>query len=52
MALHDTEMRTVYADTLVELMSENPDVVCLEADLGKATGTYPKIHDKFPDRFF
>jgi transketolase len=51
MALHDIEMRTVYADTLVELMSENPDVVCLEADLGKASGTFPKIHDKFPDRF-
>ena len=52
MALHDSDMRTVYADTLVELMTQNNDVVCLEADLGRASGTFPKIFDKFPDRFF
>lgn len=51
MALHDTDMKTVYADTLVELMKENENVVCLEADLGRSSGTYPKIKDAFPDRF-
>ncbi|MGL4369468.1 MAG: transketolase family protein [Spirochaetota bacterium] len=51
MALHDNEMRAVYADTLIELMEKNPDILCLEADLGKASGTFPKIHDKFPGRF-
>jgi transketolase len=51
MALHDNEMRAVYADTLIELMDSNPDIICLEADLGKASGTFPKVRDKFPDRF-
>jgi transketolase len=44
-------MKTVYADTLVELMKENENVVCLEADLGRSSGTFPKIKDMFPDRF-
>lgn len=51
MALHDNEMRAVYADTLNELMDENPNVLCLEADLGKASGTFPKVKDKHPDNF-
>jgi transketolase len=51
MALHDNEMRAVYTETLIEIMKENPDVVCLEADLGRATGTFPKVRDAFPDRF-
>jgi transketolase len=52
MNLHENEMRAVYADTLLALMQENPKVVCLEADLGKANGTVPKIPDAYPDRFF
>lgn len=51
MALHDNEMRTVYADTLLSFIKENPNVVCLEADLGKASGTYPKINDAYPDNY-
>ncbi|HNX59243.1 MAG TPA: transketolase C-terminal domain-containing protein [Spirochaetota bacterium] len=49
--LHEMEMRAVYADTLIELMKENDKIVCVEADLGRATGTYPKVHDAFPGRF-
>ena len=51
MALHDNEMRAVYADTLIEIMGKNKDVLCLEADLGKATGTFPKIRDTFAERY-
>jgi len=35
------EMRAVYAETLIELARDNPDIVVLEADLMKATGTLP-----------
>jgi len=52
MKLHEKELRAVYADTLIELMTENSNVVCLEADLGKSSGTVPRIWDAFPDRFF
>ncbi len=52
MKLHEKEMRAVYADTLIELMTENNNVVCLEADLGKSSGTVPRVWDAFPDRFF
>ena len=52
MKLHEKEMRAVYADTLIELMTENSNVVCLEADLGKSSGTVPRVWDAFPDRFF
>ncbi len=52
MKLHEKEMRAVYTDTLIELMTENPKVVCLEADLGKSSGTVPRVWDAFPDRFF
>ncbi|HEY1406845.1 MAG TPA: transketolase C-terminal domain-containing protein [Spirochaetota bacterium] len=51
MALHENEMRAVYAETLIELMKADERIVCLEADLGRATGTFPKVHDAFPDRF-
>jgi transketolase len=51
MSLHQQELRMVYTDTLMELMKKNPAVVCLEADLGKATGTVPKLQDEFPGRF-
>ena len=52
MKLHEKELRAVYTDTLIELMTENSNVVCLEADLGKSSGTVPRIWDAFPDRFF
>ena len=52
MALHEKEMRAVYTDTLLELMAENEKVVCLEADLGKSSGTVPRVWDAYPDRFF
>jgi transketolase len=45
------EMRAVYAETLIELMDENPNVLCLEADLSKASGTNPKVIQKHPDKF-
>lgn len=43
MALHDQEMRFVYGAVLNELMAENPNVLCLEADLSKASGTNPQV---------
>jgi len=52
MKLHEKELRAVYTDTLIELMTENSNVVCLEADLGKSSGTVPRIREAFPDRFF
>ena len=52
MDLHEQEMRVIYCDTLLDLMSKNENIICLEADLGKSTGTVPKIRDQFPQRFF
>lgn len=52
MNLHDKELRAVYTDTIIELMTENSHVVCLEADLGKSSGTVPRVREAFPDRFF
>jgi transketolase len=52
MNLHEKELREVYTDTIIELMTENSNVVCLEADLGKSSGTVPRVWDAFPDRFF
>jgi transketolase len=43
--------REVYGRTLVELGRENPDIVVLEADLGKSTMTC-YFEEEFPDRFF
>ena len=43
------EMRAVYADTLISLAGENPDVVVVEADLMRATGT-GSFAKAFPDR--
>ena len=51
MQLHDKEMRAVYAETLNELIEENPDVMCLEADLSKASGTNPAVLQKHPKNF-
>ena len=43
--------REVYGRTLVELGETNPDIVVLEADLGKSTMTY-YFEQRFPKRFF
>jgi transketolase len=51
MALHDMEMRHVYGQTLNELMDANPNVVCVEADLSKASGTNPMVAEAHPDNF-
>ena len=51
MRLHEKEMRAVYGETLNELMEENPAVMCLEADLSKASGTNPRVREKHPDNF-
>ena len=51
MELHEKEMRAVYGETLCELMEENPNVLCLEADLSKASGTNPRVAETHPDNF-
>jgi transketolase len=43
--------REVYGRTLVEIGRENPDVVVLEADLGKSTMSW-YFEETFPNRFF
>ncbi|HHY85597.1 MAG TPA: transketolase family protein [Verrucomicrobia bacterium] len=43
--------REVYGRTLVELGESNPDIVVLEADLGKSTMTC-YFEERFPERFF
>lgn len=43
--------REVYGRTLVEIGRENPDIVVLEADLGKSTMSC-YFEETFPDRFF
>ncbi|MDX9980277.1 MAG: transketolase C-terminal domain-containing protein [Lentisphaeria bacterium] len=51
MPLHDQEMRFVYGATLNELMVANPNVLCLEADLSKASGTNPQVPAAHPENF-
>ncbi len=51
MNVQDMEMRAVYAHTLNELIEKNRDVVCVEADLSKATGTTPTVIEKHPENF-
>ncbi|MCP4404757.1 MAG: transketolase family protein [bacterium] len=51
MNYHEMEMRFVYGRTLNELMDENPNIVCLEADLSKASGTNPEVAQKHPESF-
>jgi transketolase len=48
---HEMAMQAVYAQTLGELIEENPEILCLEADLAKASGTIPEISDKYPGHF-
>jgi len=49
--LHAKEMRAVYAMVLNELIEKNPAVMCLEADLSKASGTNPAVVDAYPGHF-
>jgi len=48
--LHELEMRNVYATTLAELADENPNILVMEADLSKASGTNPVFLRAHPDR--
>ncbi|MDR0502159.1 MAG: transketolase family protein [Treponema sp.] len=43
--------RTAYGETLVALGAENPDIVVLEADLGKSTMS-SMFQAAYPDRYF
>ena len=45
----EISVANTYGNTLVELGQENKDIIVLEADLMKATGT-KVFQDKFPDR--
>jgi len=49
--LHDMEMRQVYGITLNKLIAGNPNVMCLEADLSKASGTNPTVAETNPGNF-
>ena len=51
MSLHEKEMRAVYGETLNELIEENRNVMCLEADLSKASGTNPTVLEEHPQNF-
>jgi transketolase len=42
--------RVAYGDTLIELAKENPNIVVLDADVSKSTGT-AQFKKPFPDRF-
>jgi transketolase len=48
---HESTMQAVYAKTLCELIEADPNVLCLEADLAKASGTIPHVADNHPDHF-
>jgi transketolase len=49
--LHSMEMRFVYGETMNELIDQNLNVVCLEADLSKASGTNPTVASRHPAHF-
>lgn len=51
MNYHEMEMRAVYGATLNELIEADPNVLCLEADLGKASGTMPAVSSKHPEHY-
>lgn len=48
---HEMDMQAVYGKMLGELIDENPNVLCLEADLAKGSGTMPEISDNYPKHF-
>lgn len=45
------EMRAVLLEELERVMENDDSIAVIDADLAKATGTYP-LHKKFPDRVF
>ena len=49
--MNQKEMRTVYAETLMELAERDERIVLLEADLMKASGTVA-FKNKYPNRTF
>jgi transketolase len=51
MLYHDMEMRAVYAETLRELIEADANVLCLEADLAKASGTMPAVSGTHAEHF-
>lgn len=51
MDYNEMEMRTVYGETLNELIDGDRNVMCLEADLGPASGTNPRVAKKHPDHY-
>ncbi|MFW5798420.1 MAG: transketolase family protein [Planctomycetota bacterium] len=51
MKWHDLELREVYGKTLCELIEADDRVVCMEADLSKASGTYPEVLARHPENF-
>ncbi len=51
MSYQDMEMRAVYGLTLCELIEQNKNVLCLEADLSKASGTNPTVCTAHPENF-
>jgi transketolase len=50
MALHDKEMRQVYAETLIDLIAANRQIMVLEADLSRSSGT-PSVATAWPQNF-
>ncbi|MBF0443730.1 MAG: transketolase family protein [Oligoflexales bacterium] len=51
MNLSDMNMNQAYATILAGLIEKNRNVMCIEADLAKATGTLQVIKEKFPENF-
>jgi transketolase len=49
--MEKTSLRKAYGDSLVELGKTNPNIVVLEADLGKSTMSC-LFKEAFPDRYF
>ena len=48
--LDNKEMRAVYVEELCKIAEKDNRIVLVEADLAKASATYP-FRDKFPERF-
>ena len=51
MKMERASLRLAYGETLVELGGQDPNIVVLEADLGKSTQSI-LFQQAFPDRFF
>ncbi|HML36757.1 MAG TPA: transketolase C-terminal domain-containing protein [Bacillota bacterium] len=49
--MNHINQRIAFGETLVELGAKNPDIVVLEADLGKSTMS-SMFQEAFPDRYF